>query len=100
MTNGNPFYSSSLLSWSFCIVLGIIVPAGNENADRITNSLPAIVFLELVAQPMGLDANDVVGLRVELIRSSQHFRSDCVFLYFINSPTDESLDDELQEVTN
>src|SRR5437867_1800885 len=99
MTNGNPF-DSSLLSWSFCIVLGIIVPAGNENADRITNSLPVIVFLELVAQPMRLDANDVVSLRIEIIRSSQHFRSDCVFLYLINSPRDGSLNDELQEVTH
>ncbi len=50
------------------------------------SSFLAIVFIELPSQPVGLDADNIVALRIKVMRSAKHLRCNRVFLNFINSP--------------
>ncbi len=64
------------------------------------SSFLAIVFIELLAQPVRLDADNIIALRIKVMRSAQHFRCNRVFLNFINSLCQGFLDDELQEIAH
>ena len=82
------------------MVLRVIMPAGNQYANRIMSSFLAIVFIELLAQPMRLDADNIIALRIKVMRSAKHFRCDSVFFNFINSSCQGFLNYELEEIAH
>src|SRR5262249_19429456 len=79
-------------------ILRVVMPAGDEDVDRVLGSLPVVVFRELLAQPGRLDADDIISFGAEVRGSPEDFSSNGIFLNFICPLGHRPLDDELQNL--
>src|SRR5882724_2094003 len=58
----------------------IVMPLWNPYQDRVVSTFLLVILLQLLAQPVCLDSNDGIRLRVKVRPSPKCFDSDRVFL--------------------
>src|ERR1700678_1143204 len=69
---------------------GVVMPPRNLHQDQIVYALVLVILLYLLAQPMGLDANDRIRLWVEIRLAAECLDPNRVFLEHFRVPRNSS----------
>ena len=74
------------------------MPSGNLHQDQLVYTLVLVILSYLLAQPIGLDANDRIRLWVEIRLAAECLYPNRVFLDHFRVPCNRSCAQELQQL--
>ena len=74
------------------------MPSGNLHQDKIVYAFVLVILLYLLAQPMGLDANDRIRLWVEIRLAAECLYPNRVFLEHFRVPGTRSCAQDSQQL--
>src|ERR1700679_1775264 len=63
--------------------LGQVVPFGNLHQYGVSRTFQFVVLLQFLPEPVDLNPDDGIGLRIEVRLSAESLDSNCVLLDFI-----------------